>query len=424
MNDTLISRDAGASGPGSGFPAGRTIILGLVFLLPFLALISNFGVGFCSFAFLIAAIACRHAGGAALLRHLGEIRGVLIAFGLSFGFALLQMLLRHDLLRTLEKPTRELAAVTVMLTVLAVRPSRKALWYGLIAGALAGAAFIVYQRWFLGVDRPGGLINSITYGDIVLCMGMMSLAGVLDFKGWRAVWPSLGAFAGVIGSIATGTRGGWVAILFALVLFLKYGHFMRGKSFKGTALVVLALLASTWFIPQTGARNRVMEGVNDIQTYVDGGSAYTHMGIRFELWKSAATLIERRPWSGATLPQVRGEMAGLVAERQLDPFILLMPHFHNDVLQELVFGGIPGLVIWAGTLLMPFLFFLKILKTHESAGMPRVALALAGMLLVLGYFSFGLTEVIFFSVRSTMFYALMLFLIMGLCLNVKDQDGQ
>src|SRR5471030_2202746 len=224
MNNTIIPRDAAST------VVERLAIHSLVFLLPFLALISNFGVGFCSFAFLLAAIVYWRAGRVALLRHLSEIRGVLIAFGLSFGLALAQMLLRHDLLRTLEKPSREMAAVTVLLTVLACRPSRKALWYGLIAGALAGAAFIVYQRWVIGVDRPGGLINSITFGDIVLCMGLMSLAGVLDFKGRQVVWPSLGALAGVVGSIATGTRGGWIAILFAIALFLQYGHFVRGKS--------------------------------------------------------------------------------------------------------------------------------------------------------------------------------------------------
>ena len=80
----------------------------------------------------------------------------------------------------------------------ACRPSRKALWHGLIAGALAGAAFIVYQRWVMDVDRPGGLINSITFGDIVLCMGLMCLAGALDFKGRQALWPGLGAVAELV----------------------------------------------------------------------------------------------------------------------------------------------------------------------------------------------------------------------------------
>ena len=407
--------------------AQRLLIHGLVFLLPFLALISNFGVGFCSFAFLLAALLCWRAAWPALLRHLSEIRGVLIAFGLSFAFALAGFLFKHDLhLRTLEKPSRMLFAVTVALTVLACRPNRKVLWYGLVAGACAGAVFILYQRWVMGIDRPGGLINSITFGDIVLCMGLMSLAGVLDFKGRAALWPGLGVLAGLVGSVGTGTRGGWVAIIFAAVLFLKYGRYLRGRYVKMLALLALALLLSTYFIPQTGALERLEEGVNDVETYVNGGSAYTHMGVRFELWKGAGMLIERHPWSGATLPQVRAELTQLTVEGKVHPFVLESPHFHNDMLQELVFGGIPGCLVWFGTLLMPFLFFLRILRTHESAraNPAQIALALAGMLLVLGYFSFGLTEVIFWSVRSSMFYALMLFLIIGLCLNAKEHDGK
>jgi O-antigen ligase len=65
---------------------------------------------------------------------------------------------------------------------------------------------------------------------------------------------------------------------------------------------------------------------------------------------------------------------------------------------------------------MPFLFFLRQLKRRDPA---LTAPALAGLLLVISYFSFGLTEVIYWSVRSTMFYALMLFLLVGLCLNAR-----
>eukprot|EP01034_Spumella_vulgaris_P023503 gene23502-29723_t len=64
-------------------------------------------------------------------------------------------------------------------------------------------------------------------------------------------------------------------------------------------------------------------------------------------------------------------------------------------------------------MLAPFLFFLRILRTHESASPAVTAPALAGLLLVIGYFSFGLTEVIFWSILSTMFYVQMLFLLMG-----------
>jgi O-antigen ligase len=156
------------------FPASTVVVQSLIFLFPFLLLITNFGVGLCSFAFLLAAIVYRRQGWAELKRHLTDIRGVLVAFGVVWLLALLFVVFSPDgRLRDMEKPLRMLAAATVMLSVLASRPSRRALWWGLIAGAVAGAVFIAYQRWCLGVERPGGLINSITFGDIMLCMGLM-----------------------------------------------------------------------------------------------------------------------------------------------------------------------------------------------------------------------------------------------------------
>jgi len=399
--------------------ASTVFIHSLIFLFPFLVLITSFGVGLCSFAFLATAIYFRKEGWPALMRHLTEIRGVLIAFGAVLALALLCFLISPDArLRDLEKPSRMLAAFTVMLTVLACRPKRKALWWGLIAGALAGAVFIVYQRWGMGVNRPGGLINSITFGDIMLCMSMLCLAATLDFSGRAVLWPALGALAGLTGSIATGTRGGWVAILFAIVLLVRYGHVLHGRFRKGLALLALALLVSTYFIPQTGVRERVHQGVSDVQQYFGGGETYTNVGIRLELWRGALHLIGRHPVLGASAPVVRAELEDMVARHQIHPYVLNFEHFHNDMLQVLVYGGVVGLLAWSATLVMPFLFFLRQMK-----GGALNAPALAGALLVLGYFSFGLTEVIFWSVRSNMFYAMMLFLLAGLCLNAKEEQA-
>lgn len=398
--------------------ASTVLIHSLIFLFPFLLLITNFGVGLCSFAFLLTAIFYRRQGWAALVRHLTEIRWVLVAFAAVLVLAILQGLLSGDgRLRDLEKPFRMLAAVTVTLTVLACRPNRKALWWGMIAGAAAGCIFIAYQRWGLGVDRPGGLINSITFGDMMLCIGLMCLVATLDFAGRSAVWPALGALAGLTGSVATGTRGGWVAIVCCALLLVRYGHVLHGRWRKALALLALALVVSTYFIPQSGVSERVDEGISDVRQYFNGGPSYTSVGIRLELWRSALQLIERHPLVGASIPTVRVELEQLVAAGRAHPYVLEFEHFHNDMLQVLVHGGVLGLLVWGATLLMPFLFF----RRQLHAGAHLNAPALAGMLLVLCYFSFGLTEVIFWSVRSNMFYALMLFLLAGLCLNAKEE---
>jgi len=398
------------------------LIHSLIFLLPALALITRNSVSTVGFLFLLAGMLCWRAAKPGLLRHLTEVRTVLTAFGVSFAFALAGLLLHPDIqLRALEKPSRIFFSVTVLLAVLALRPSRKALWAGLIAGTVGGAVFICYQRWGLGVDRPGGLINSITFGDIALCMGMMCLAAVLDFKGRQVLWPALGALAGLLGSVATGTRGGWVAILFAAVLFIKYGHFLRSRVSKALAALVMVLLVSTYFIDQTGTRGRVLQGVYDVTAYFDGTVRLTNVGVRFELWKGGLALAAQHPWRISTHKEIRAELEQEVAAGRLQPFVLEAEHFHNDMMHVLVYGGIPGLLVYLFTMIAPFLFFLRILKTHESASPSVIAPALAGMLLVTGYFSFGLTEVIFWSILSTMFYVQMLFLLMGFCLNAQDE---
>jgi O-antigen ligase len=69
------------------------------------------------------------------------------------------------------------------------------------------------------------------------------------------------------------------------------------------------------------------------------------------------------------------------------------------------------------------LFFAGTLRPATHPSREQVALGLAGMLLVACYFSFGLTEVIFWSVRSCIFYATMVFILVGFCLNARDAAG-
>jgi O-antigen ligase len=400
------------------------LIHSLIFLLPALTLITRSGVSAVGFAFLLAGLYCWRTAKPGFLRHLTEVRLVLTAFAASFAFALAGLLLHPDIqLRALEKPARIFFCVTVLLAVLACRPRRKALWWGLIAGTMGGAVFICYQRWGLDISRPGGLINSITFGDIQLCMGMMCLAAVLDFKGRQAVWPALGALAGLLGSVATGTRGGWIAVLFAILLFIKYGHFLRSRASKMLAGLVLLLLVSTYFVEQTGTRERVQQGVQDVTSYFDGGREDTNVGIRLELWKGGLALAAQHPWRISSTKEIHTELAHEVAAGRLQPFVLQAEHFHSDMVHVLVYGGIPGLLVYLFSMLAPFLFFLRILRTHELASPAVTAPALAGLLLVIGYFSFGLTEVIFWSILSTMFYVQMLFLLMGFCLNAQDEGS-
>lgn len=398
----------------------QAVIGFLIFLFPFLSLVTPFGIGLSSFVFLIAALFFLKPGFAALRRHWPSIRWVVIFFAFNFLYTLACFVLRDQPLGELEKPARMLFAVSAMMLVMAAKPDRKSLWWGVIGGAFMGMLLVGYQRLFLGEERPGGLLNAITFGDIALSLGLIALAAMIDVRAVRKVfWPAIGALAGLAASTMTGTRGGWLGLVLCGLLFIQHSHVLANRRVRSVVAFTFALMAATYFVPETGVRERVRQGVLDITSYFSGGSAFTNVGVRLELWKAAGILIEDAALLGRGEEGYRKVLEPLVREGELDPVVLAMPHFHNEALQALVTGGVVGFAAWFGMILAPFAFFTRAISV-KSASKQEFATALAGILLVTSYFGYGLTEVIFWSVKGAMFYALMVFLLMGFYLNAKE----
>ncbi len=415
-----------------GLPMQRGIGF-LVFLFPFLSLITPSGIGFSSLAFVLAALCVPRKAWVAMAPHWREVRWVLAAFAYYLLLALLCVLLRPETgWSYLDKPSRMFfgLAAALMLVVLA-RPPRAALWWGVIAGALAALPFIAYQRIVLDIYRPGGWLNAITFGDIALCLALVALAAAIDYRHStrKAIFPALGALAGLGATIVSGTRGGWAALVLAAILFLTYARLLQSRRVRLLLVGSFALFASTFFIPAFGVQERVGQGVHDVRTWLDGGSALSNVGVRLELWTGARTIIAEHPLFGLDPLTVRGELRKLVEQGAIQDVVLPFEHLHNDLLQAQATGGVFGLLAYLGILAAPFAFFARAVGRNARRGMPQFAPALAGMLVVLSYFGFGMTEVIFWSLKGSMFYVLMVALLMGFCLNAKadmhlDTDTQ
>ena len=402
-----------------------------IFLFPFISLITPSGIGFSSLLFLLTALYVPRKAWAAMAPYWKDIRWVVAAFGFQLALAMAAMLLRPEAgLDSLDKPSRMLFALSAMALVVLARPRAALLWWGVIAGAVAALPFVAWQRIVMNIERPGGFLNAITFGDLALCLGLVALAAAVDYRHStrKAALAGVGALAGLSACMLTGTRGSWIALALAAMLFLSYAQLLKSRKLRLLLAGSFALIGAAFFVPATGMQARALQGVDDVQTWVDGGNVFTNVGTRLELWKGAAILIEERPLFGLDRHTVRSEIRRMVGEGTLDPAILSLEHLHNDALQALATGGIFGLLAWIGILAAPFVFFARQLgrgaqiSAHaRGPGLPQFAPALAGMLVVLCYFSFGLTEVIFWSLKGSMFYALMVFLLMGLCLTAKPR---
>lgn len=397
----------------------------LVFAVPSLILTTGFGIGLASFLFILTLPFVWSDARAALARHWPDVRWVLLAFLFNFAVVLLYFLVRPDEpLHSLEKPLRMLCAASALMVVLAARPSRRTLWWGAVAGGIGAMLLVGYQRIVWLIERPGGLTNAITFGDISLCLGLVALTATLDVQpGARrgVLWLSLGALAGLIGSVLTGTRGGWLALVLALLLLLRQSHLGHGhlKTLLGGGVALVALL---YFVPASGIQTRINEGISDVRSWNSGGTKFTNLGIRLELWKGAGMLIGEHPLFGTSVKAGHARFEQWVKEGRLADVVLAPQHMHNDALQALSTGGVPGLIGWLGILGAPFAFFARAARRSAAAGHPNAA-AVAGMLIPLSYFGFGLTEMMFWSGRACMFYALMVFVLMGLTLNSEEEHG-
>jgi O-antigen ligase len=401
----------------------------LVFAVPSLILTTGFGIGLASFLFILTLPFVWTDARAALARHWLDLRWVVLAFLFNFAVVLLYFLVRpEEPLHSLEKPLRMFCAVSALMVVLAARPSRRMLWWGAVAGGVGAMLLVGYQRIVLGIERPGGLTNAITFGDISLCLGLVALTATLDVANEvrpgsrrRVLWLSLGALAGLLGSVLTGTRGGWLALVLALLLLLRQSHLGHGhlKALLGGGVALVALL---YFVPASGIQTRINEGISDVRSWNAGGNKFTNLGIRLELWKGAGMLIGEHPLFGTSVKAGHARFEQWVKEGRLADVVLTPLHMHNDALQALSTGGVPGLVGWLGILGAPFAFFARAARRGAAAGRSNAA-ALAGMLIPLSYFAFGLTEMMFWSGRACMFYALMVFVLMGLTLNSEEEYG-
>jgi O-antigen ligase len=398
----------------------------LVLAFPLLSLVTDFGIGLAGFLFIGTALAWWRPAWRVLRADWPRTRWVWLAFLLELTHLACLALGTGRRLNMLDAPSRMCLVGTAMLVVRVARPPLRVLWLGACGGALAGTVFVAWQRFALGVARPGGLLNPITFGDLSICLALLALVGAMETRTAAArVLAWTGVLAGTLASLLTGSRGGWLALPLIFLLLAWRRDLVPRRVALALPLLAGALAALAYAVPQTGVRARVGDAISDVRLYLAHDPAYTSIGVRLELWRAGLMLVREHPWTGLDTPVYKRRMRAWVAQGRLRPVVLAPPeppHMHNDVLQALVTRGIPGLPIWLGTLLAPLAFFWRRLGEAEKASSAWSA-ALAGLLLVLAYASFGLSEVIFYSMKGSVFYALMVFLLMGWCLGEADAQA-
>ncbi len=320
---------------------------------------------------------------------------------------------------SLDKPSRFILAIPILLLLLAWPPRQVFCWAGLALGAIGGGLRAFWEE-LTGVQ---GYMNPIQFGNISLLLGVLCLAGV----GWAqaqrhaARWSALmmtGACAGLAGSFLSGSRGGWIALPLVLVISCRTHRriFIRSHVVPGM-MIIASLCAGFYAVSETGVRSRVGEAVDEVKAYYHAGNAHTSVGVRLEMWRTGLHLVWEHPFMGWGERNYIEPMLRNIQDEMAKPIIHSFNHIHNEYLDALVKRGFVGLTALLLIYLIPLAHFTsRIRNDHPSV---RVW-ALAGTLLVLCCMTFGLSQAFLAHNSGVTVYTFFLVVIWA-CLRHEEQ---
>lgn len=351
------------------------------------------------------------------------------AFTAAVLISLVETGFRREAVRDLDVLLRPLWAIPILFLFIRVRITESLLWFGVALGAIVVGLSAIYE--FLVVDhyiRADGATSAVTFGNTALLMGCMSAIGLPYFRQLGKPYliiPAVALLLGLMASLLSGTRGGWVALP-ALVLLLLW-HFSRtgyAKASLTTAVILAIGIGSVLLLPQTGVTDRVERAVTEFNQYVEDPMEHgdTSVGVRLSLWHASWNMFLEQPVFGGGI----GHSFNVYLKEQVDlgnyhPTLVRQTMPHNVFLDTLALQGVVGLAGLLGLWGALGLVFVRAAREHITE---LRTLGAAGLALLLAYALFGLTDSVMGYGPPLVFFCLYAALIVYLIAEVRQKGTE
>lgn len=249
--------------------------------------------------------------------------------------------------------------------------------------------------------RAGGGLNAITFGNLALLSGVMSLVASFYFarSGNRsaAVLAFIAAALALTGAMLSQTRSNLVALPILLLLLLPL------IDRRARVPAIIAIVAAVALLALASDR------VQDTLAGLIAGNPDASIQLRWVVWQFAWELFTANPLTGVGLDgyevALRAAAVDGVSSGVLE---CCTGHAHNDILHLLATRGLPGLLGWLFLIGLPLWLFGRYLSSSHRE---TRHLAVAGTMVPTAYLLFGLTEATF---NRSLFITVYLVLIAGL----------
>jgi O-antigen ligase len=170
---------------------------------------------------------------------------------------------------------------------------------------------------------------------------------------------------------------------------------------------------------QSDMSQRITLGAKEVKEY-QGGERATSVGFRFELWKASVFMFIENPFLG--VGGTSGFTASLkeqAALLRIHPMTAQITHAHNDFIDTLAKRGLLGGIALLLIFIVPARLFVSRLREGSRVQKP---FAMAGLMLILGYLVFSMTENIFFHRTSATYYIFSVVFLYASIMTIREKN--
>ncbi|MEZ8094741.1 O-antigen ligase family protein [Photobacterium swingsii] len=357
-----------------------------------------------------------------------QVQMIISAFVLYFSLFVLSVVMKNGDFSEVDIPSRVILSIPVLIATIKHPPKVNWVLNGFVIGAVIAGCIALIQteylnqhRAFWGNDNIYWLKGymAIQSGNMAMSLGIISLVISVFYlksnKYFLAVFAIVGATLGILGSLLSGSRGGWVFLPIALIYLLYVNRDIF--SLKKASLLIISVLFIGFTAMQLNPEvtNRVNQSIQNVQDYTSSKNTHTSVGIRFQLWESAINSFEQYPVFGA------GYKERLILRKKFAESGAIEKsvgnnntHSHNQYLEDLSVRGCLGFLALLGILFTPIYLFNKNNKTSNTDTQVVNQCGIISIIMMLGYL---LSQAMFRHNSGIIFYSIVTVIFLALSIN-------
>lgn len=293
-----------------------------------------------------------------------------------------------------------LLAPFIVNAVAVARPPLVMLWMASATAAILAGLMACYQSLYLQSGRAiGAMNNQIMFGDLSVVLAMFCAFGCIfgcagRHRLWQKFYLSLGVTMGLLASLLSGTKGGWMSVLMVSLLLisvaLSHWHWSKRLFVAVASFAAFAVLA--WLVPAELVRDRISGGFNAAHIwFVSGQITDGSVSIRLEMWRQALNMIAEEPWTGWNSLGAQSELAKRLNSLGAGNH---WTQVENDFLQIGIVHGIPGIISYFIFCMGLILGFFRIQVRKPNPPREVIVLTTLGVLMTVVMIEFGFSVIV------------------------------